>query len=78
MDRKSLIGLLLMGVLLVAYGIFSQPSKEERARQARINDSIYLAQEKLRQEEARAISLKDSAALANPATPEEISHPVKA
>ena len=73
MDRKSLIGLLLMGVLLVAYGIFSQPSKEERARQARINDSIYLAQEKLRQEEARAISLKDSAALANPATPEEIS-----
>jgi YidC/Oxa1 family membrane protein insertase len=62
-----------MGVLLVAYGIFSNPSKEERARMARVNDSIYLAQEKQREEVARQLSLKDSLELPVALSPEEIA-----
>ncbi|MCD6347153.1 MAG: membrane protein insertase YidC [Bacteroidales bacterium] len=39
MDRKSLIGLLLIGGLLIAYSIWTRPSKEEMAAK-RVEDSI--------------------------------------
>ncbi len=40
MDRKSLIGLLLIGAMLIAYSIWTRPSQEELAEQKRVNDSI--------------------------------------
>jgi len=40
MDKKSLIGLLMMGLLLIGYSIFTKPSKEEIERLRREQDSI--------------------------------------
>lgn len=40
MDKKSLIGLLLMGLLLIGYSIFTKPSREEIERLKREQDSI--------------------------------------
>ncbi len=40
MDKKSLIGLLLMGLLLIVYSIFTRPSKEEIERANRQRDSL--------------------------------------
>jgi YidC/Oxa1 family membrane protein insertase len=40
MDRNSIIGLLLIGVLIIGYSIFTQPSKEEREVIRRQQDSI--------------------------------------
>jgi YidC/Oxa1 family membrane protein insertase len=74
MDKKSLIGLLLMGVLLVAYGIFSQPSKEEQARAQRVRDSISLVelQNRLVAEQLRNQADTISAKATVP-TPEELN-----
>ena len=75
MDKKSLIGLLLMGVLLIGYSIFTRPSKELLERQQRVRDSIVMveAQKRLESEQARnkidTIS-QDSAVLP---TPEQLS-----
>src|SRR3989339_100862 len=40
MDKRSLIGLLLMGLLLIVYSIFTRPSKDEIERANRQRDSI--------------------------------------
>lgn len=44
MDRNSVIGLVLIGLLLVAYTIYQRPSEVEIAQQKRIQDSIATAQ----------------------------------
>lgn len=74
MDKKSLIGLVLMGVLLVAYSIFTGPSKEEKERMIRYNDSI------ARVERQRAIEYQQKKEVADTtaqitatATPEQIN-----
>lgn len=43
MDRKSLIGLLLIGALLIGYSIWTKPSEEERLAQQHRIDSIQTA-----------------------------------
>jgi len=43
MDRKSLIGLLLIGALLIGYSIWTKPSEEERLENQRRTDSIQTA-----------------------------------
>ncbi|MFA6125973.1 MAG: membrane protein insertase YidC [Bacteroidales bacterium] len=55
MDKKSLIGLLLMGVLLIGYSIFTRPSKELLEKTRRFNDSIALveAQKRIEAENLR-------------------------
>jgi YidC/Oxa1 family membrane protein insertase len=56
MDRQSIIGLLLIGLLIIAYTIYTQPSKEEiRAMQDR-RDSVAAAQAKLEAMAAAASS----------------------
>lgn len=40
MDKKSIIGLVIIGALLVGYSIFNKPQKAELAEQKRIQDSI--------------------------------------
>ena len=44
MDRNSVIGLLLIGALLVAYTIYQKPSEAEIAQQKHLQDSIAAAQ----------------------------------
>jgi len=44
MDKNSIIGILIIAVLLVGYGILSRPSQEEIAERQRIQDSVAAAQ----------------------------------
>ena len=43
MDRNTIIGLLLIGLILVVFSIYNQPSAEQLAEQQRVRDSIELA-----------------------------------
>jgi YidC/Oxa1 family membrane protein insertase len=45
MDRNSIIGLVIIGVLLIGYTIFSKPSKEELANLKRQQDSVAMVQQ---------------------------------
>ena len=60
MDRQSLIGLLLIAALLVVYGIFTRPSKEELIERQRITDSIQEAQIQKRIEAQKLLELQDT------------------
>lgn len=75
MDKKSLIGLVLMGVLLVGYSLFTKPSKELLEKNQRINDSITLVEAQKRYEAEQKKNLSDTLAKisAAAATPEELS-----
>ncbi|MCX6227537.1 MAG: membrane protein insertase YidC [Bacteroidia bacterium] len=74
MDKKSLIGLLLIGVLLVAIPILNKPSKEVQERNQRINDSIILveAQRRLEAEQKRRLNDTIAQNTVTP-TPEELN-----
>ena len=52
MDRNSVIGLVLIGLLLVAYTLYQRPSEAEIAEQNRIQDSIATAQAEKQAEQA--------------------------
>jgi len=60
MDKKSLIGLLLMGVLLIAYSVFTKPSKEDIERNRRVRDSIALVQTQKQAELEKSNLQKDT------------------
>ncbi len=45
MDRNSIIGLSLIGLIIIAYSIFTQPSPEEIKELQRRKDSIHLVEE---------------------------------
>ncbi len=44
MDKNSLIGLLLIGAIIVAFSIYNRPSQEQLAAQKRKQDSIQLVE----------------------------------
>lgn len=44
MERNTVIGFVLIGIILIVFTIFNQPSKDEVAKQQHIQDSIQLAQ----------------------------------
>lgn len=46
MDKNSIIGLLVIGGILIGWLYFSQPSKEQLAKQKHLQDSIALFQQK--------------------------------
>ncbi len=46
MDKNSLIGLLLIGAIIIGFGVYNQPSQEEIDAARRRNDSIALVQAK--------------------------------
>ncbi len=55
MDKNSVIGLILIGLLLVAYTIYQRPSDEIIAQQRKISDSIAAAQLEKSDETAKQI-----------------------
>lgn len=60
MDRKSLIGLLLIGAVLIGYSILTRPSKEEMEETRRIRDSIEQAEIRKQLEAERILREQDS------------------
>lgn len=63
MDKNTIIGLVLIGLLLIGFTYFSRPSQEQQEAWQKYNDSIALVQQ---QEEA--LRAKTEAALANEKT----------
>lgn len=60
MDKNTITGLVLIGLLLIGFSWFSQPSKEQQEAMQRYNDSIALIQQ-----EENALKAKQEAALAH-------------
>ena len=60
MDKNTIIGLVLIGLLLIGFSYFSRPSEEQMVAWQRYNDSIAVV---MQQEEA--LRAKTAAALAN-------------
>jgi YidC/Oxa1 family membrane protein insertase len=60
MDKNTITGLVLIGILLVGFSFLSRPSEEQIAAQKKYYDSIAVVQQ---QEEA--LKAKTEAALAN-------------
>ena len=63
MDKNTITGFVLIGILLVGFSFFSRPSKEEIAAQQKYYDSITLVQQ-----QAEALKAKTEAALAHEKT----------
>ena len=40
MDKNTLVGFILIGAVIVGFGIYNRPSQEERARAQHYQDSI--------------------------------------
>jgi YidC/Oxa1 family membrane protein insertase len=53
MDRNSIIGIVLIGVILVGYSLITKPAREAQMEAIRRNDSIARVEEMRRQELAR-------------------------
>lgn len=53
MDKNTLVGFILIGAVIVGFGIYNRPSQEERARAQHYQDSI---QQVIKQQE-EALSL---------------------
>lgn len=72
MDKNSVIGLVLIGILLVAYTIYQKPSESEIAYQKHIQDSITAVQARQAAEtKANAIADTLGAAASVPSTPNQ-------
>ncbi|MBR1627132.1 MAG: membrane protein insertase YidC [Bacteroidales bacterium] len=54
MDKKSIIGLVLICLVFLVFGWLNRPSEEELARQKKYNDSIAAAQKKLQKQNSVA------------------------
>jgi len=69
MDRNSIIGLFLIGILIIAYSIYTQPSDEERQAMQHAADSIALVKKNAETQAQQQKILNDSvtAAAASPA-----------
>ena len=63
MDKNTLVGFVLIGVVIVGFGIYNRPSQEERAQAQHYQDSI---QQVIRDKEIQAqkqAALAEEAAL---------------
>src|SRR5687768_1586580 len=67
MDRNSIIGLVLIGVLIIAYSIYTQPNEAEVRAMKHKRDSVaalQLEQEKMQQEAMQRAVVIDTTSLA--------------
>jgi YidC/Oxa1 family membrane protein insertase len=52
MDKNTILGFVLIGLILVGFSVLNKPNEQEIAQQKRYNDSIALVEEeKLAQQE---------------------------
>ena len=65
MDRSSLIGVGLIGVIFIGWLWWIRPSEEELAKQKKIQDSLALVESKKQEEIRKAIAKNDSSKSAN-------------
>lgn len=71
MDKRSLIGLLLMGILLVGFYFINKPSSEEIQRQQRARDSVAIAAEAQRRIETEQKRSQNDSLAQNQAAPSQ-------
>lgn len=58
MDRNSIVGIVLIAVVIIVFGIVTRPSKVELQERQRISDSLFQAeQQRIREEAARAVNM---------------------
>jgi len=60
MDRNSIVGIVLIAIIIIVFGIVSGPSKEEKAEQRRRDSLFRVEQARIREDAARTMAL-DSA-----------------
>ena len=63
MDRNSVIGLLLIGLILIGFSLWNQPSSEELATRKRVQDSLATVAAKAQAEQAAAREAASRAAI---------------
>lgn len=66
MDKNTIIGFVLIALILVGFSVMNSPSKEELARQQRVNDSIAMVEQAKQQqvqqlEQQKSVALTDTA-----------------
>jgi len=71
MDRNTIIGLVLIFVIMIGFGILSQPSKEEREAMQRKADSLATVQAEIQRQRAEEDS-KQKAVLADSVKKQEV------
>ena len=64
MDKNTLVGFVLIGAVIVGFGIYNRPSQEEKARAQHYQDSI---QQLAIQKEQEALKAQEAAEKDNPA-----------
>lgn len=70
MDKNTLVGFILIGAVIVGFGIYNRPSQEERARAQHYQDSIQqvIKQQQEAQESRLPQPLKPHALTAPPSS----------
>ena len=74
MDRNSIIGLVLIVVILVIYGVMSQPSKEQIEAKKRMQDSITMVQQVEAAQQKAVMASKDSLGISGKQIPDSIKN----
>lgn len=57
MDRNSIVGIILIAIIIIVFGIVSRPSKEEAAEKNRRDSLILVEQGRIREEVARMLAM---------------------
>ena len=57
MDKNTLVGFVLIGAVIVGFGIYNRPSQEEKARAQHYQDSIQQLAIQKEQEALKAFSI---------------------
>jgi len=66
MDRNTIIGLVLIGVVMVVFSIYNTPSKQQLAKQQHTTDSLNLLAVKAKQDSiAKTIQIKSGSVIAD-------------
>ena len=62
MDKNTLVGFILIGAVIVGFGIYNRPSQEERARAQHYQDSIQqvIKQQEEAQEKQAAAAIEEA------------------
>jgi YidC/Oxa1 family membrane protein insertase len=77
MDKNTIIGLLLITAIIVAFTIYNRPSKEQIAEQKRLRDSIALVEAQQAEIATELGSKQASTSLSDDSVLEPVHHIMK-